>query len=73
MKSEQLIKRSLTPQQVEAIYGIPVGTLANLRYQKKGCMYHKLGRRVLYFTKDVEAWIRQESILTMDSCPDAQK
>jgi hypothetical protein len=66
-------KRSLTPQQVEEMYGIPVGTLANLRCQKRGAKYFVLGatrgkrRRVLYFVEDLENWIRQNPVQTIDS------
>jgi len=67
MKSEKIIKRSLTPQQLEKAYGIPVGTLANLRYLKRGCKYHKVGRRILYFVEDIEAWLRKQPFQTMDS------
>jgi hypothetical protein len=69
-------KRTLTPQQVEEIYGIPVGTLANMRCQKRGPKYSPLGatagkrRRVLYFVDDLESWIKQSQVLTMDSLPE---
>ncbi len=59
-------KRTLTPQQVEEIYGIHVGTLNNMRFQKRGPRHYRLGdgpgkrrRRILYFVEDVEAYIRR--------------
>ncbi|NPU86402.1 MAG: DNA-binding protein [Syntrophaceae bacterium] len=73
MKSKQEKKRTLTPQQVEAIYGIPVGTLANMRCQKRGPKYYVLNsrtgkkRRVLYFVEDVETWIKINPVITIDS------
>lgn len=66
-------KRTLTPQQVEEIYGIPVGTLANMRCQKRGPKYFPLGdipgkrRRILYYIEDIESWIRKYPVLTIDS------
>ena len=62
-------KRAGTPRQIEALYGIPKGSLANLRYFKKGPRFFKLGRRVVYFLDDVEAWLRQDPRETIDSVP----
>lgn len=73
MKNNLEKKRTLTPQQVEEMYGIPVGTLANMRCQKRGPRYFPLGDtrgkrcRILYFVEDIEAWIRQNPVLTVDS------
>ena len=73
MKRKTVEQRTLTPQQAEEMYGIPVGTLANMRCQKRGPQYFPLGdgpgkrRRVLYFVEDLEAWIRQNPVLTIDS------
>ncbi len=60
-------KWSITPAQFESIYGIPRGTLANLRWQKKGPRYFKAGsRRVLYMVEDVEEWISRNPVLTTE-------
>jgi hypothetical protein len=73
MKKKLEEKRTLTPQQVEEIYGIPVGTLANMRCQKRGPKYFPLGdipgkrRRILYYIEDIESWIRKYPVLTIDS------
>lgn len=73
MKKKIEEKRTLTPQQVEEIYGIPVGTLANMRCQKRGPKYFPLGdipgkrRRILYYIEDIESWIRKYPVLTIDS------
>ena len=73
MKKKLEEKRTLTPQQVEEIYGIPVGTLANMRCQKRGPKYFPLGdipgkrRRILYYIEDIETWIRKYPVLTIDS------
>jgi excisionase family DNA binding protein len=36
---------------------VPVGTLANWRYQGKGPRFVKIGRHVRYRRSDVEAWL----------------
>jgi excisionase family DNA binding protein len=36
---------------------VPVGTLANWRYQGKGPRFVKVGRHVRYRRSDVEAWL----------------
>jgi len=73
MNQKEVTKRCITPQQLQEIYGIPVGTSANNRYLGKGCKYQKVGRRILYFIEDVEAWIRENQFLTIDSIPDEKK
>jgi excisionase family DNA binding protein len=40
-----------------AFLGVPVGTLANWRYQGKGPRFVKVGRHVRYRRSDVEAWL----------------
>jgi hypothetical protein len=60
-------KRALTPESVSEIYQIPKGTLANLRSQKRGPRYYKVGRRVIYFVEDVERWLKAWPVLTQDS------
>ncbi|MFH0813083.1 MAG: helix-turn-helix domain-containing protein [Pseudomonadota bacterium] len=62
-----LTKRAYTPEQVEATWGIPKGTLANWRYQKLGPRYYVRGRRIYYFFDDVEGWLRQNPVLTRNS------
>ena len=56
-----------TPAEVSSKYGIPLGTLANLRYQKRGPKYFRRGRSVHYFFADVEAWLKSDPVLTKDS------
>jgi len=60
-------KKAISPAELESIYSIPVGTLANLRTFKRGPRYFKIGAKVLYFVEDVEAWIRQNPVLTRDA------
>ena len=66
--NRELKKRAITPTELEAIYGIPRGSLANMRWAKKGPKYYKAGkRRVIYMVEDVEDWLSQNPVLTMDS------
>jgi hypothetical protein len=58
---------TITPEQAAERYGINKGTLANLRNQKKGCPYLKIGRKVLYPVKDFEAWLFSNPVKTMES------
>lgn len=67
--SKSLEKKALNPLEVEQIYAIPAGSLANMRYQKRGPKYFKLGRKVLYFIDDLENWLKQNPVLTMDTLP----
>jgi len=63
-----------TPEQVEAIYGIAQGTLANLRWAKKGPRYFRKpggGRRIYYLLAEVESWLTSEPTQTLDSDEDA--
>ena len=66
----KLEKRAFTPKQAAEMFGLSVGTLANLRYQKIGPRYYRVGRKVLYLVADFEAWIMQNPIITVDSLPD---
>lgn len=66
-EGENMQKRALTPEGVSEVYQIPKGTLANLRSQKRGPRYYKVGRRVIYFIEDVERWLKAEPVMTRDS------
>ena len=58
------VKRSLTPDDVEAEYGIPARTLEDWRSSAKGPAYVKPGKRVLYLREDVEAFLRANAVVT---------
>ena len=61
-------RKMLSPAQVEVVFGIPRGSLANLRWAKRGPLYFKAGpRRVLYRVTDVRAWIEKHPVQTADS------
>lgn len=40
---------------------VPVGTLANWRYQGRGPRFVKVGRHVRYRRSDVEAWLERNA------------
>jgi hypothetical protein len=60
-------QKAATPDIIAAMYGIPMGTLANLRWLKRGPKYFKRGRRIFYFIADFEKWLKEEPAETMDS------
>lgn len=66
-------QKTATAKQISEIYGIPVGTLANLRYQKRGPKYYRVSRKVFYVLSDVENWIMRNPVLTSDSLPEVEK
>lgn len=47
----------LSPEQVSDYLGVPLGTLANWRYQGRGPTYLRVGRHVRYRAQDVTQWI----------------
>jgi len=61
-------KRAITPADVEIAYGIPKGSLANMRWRRVGPRYFKVGKRkVLYLVADINRWITKSPIKTIDS------
>ena len=56
------IKKYLTPKQVEKIYGLTEKWLANMRWQKRGIPYLKVGSKVLYRLEDIEDFIEKHAI-----------
>ena len=68
-QKRELRKIALTPVEVYATFGVPTGTLANLRWSKRGPRYFKRpgGRGILYLLSDVEAWITSCPVQTLES------
>ena len=63
-----LKKKTLNAKEVEGIYGLCRGTLANMRWRRVGPRYFKAGKRkVLYLVSDIEAWIAKSPVQTIDS------
>ncbi len=50
------LDRLLTPDEVGAYLGIPVGTLANWRYLGRGPAFLRVGRYVRYRQSGLVAW-----------------
>ncbi len=48
----------MTPADLSEYLGVPLGTLANWRYQRRGPAFVRLGRHVRYRADDVVEWIR---------------
>ena len=63
-------KRSGTPAEIAAIYGLHPGTLANMRSKLTGPRFFKRGRTVIYFCEDVELWLRETPVMTAEATRD---
>ena len=50
----------LTPAQVGNYLGVPLGTLANWRYQGRSPAFVRFGRHVRYRATDIAAWVDQQ-------------
>ena len=61
--------RALSPK--DALDRYPVlgceGSLANMRCQKRGPKFFKIGRKVVYRPEDIEAFLFQNPVQTIDS------
>ena len=57
MKSREAARSLLTPQEVAALTGLSLETLAQWRSQARGIPYLKLGRAVRYDPADVQAYL----------------
>lgn len=64
-------KKELTPKlflkssEVEEIYGISAGTLANWRSEMRGPRYHKVGGVVRYKVEDVDKYMESKKVRFM--------
>ena len=56
----------LTPKEVQEIYKVNVGTLANWRLYGKGPAYIKVGRLVRYESATMEEFFQKNVVLTSD-------
>jgi len=63
------VKRKwLSPKEVNEVYGINTGTLANWRCQGRGPEYSKIGRKkmVKYNTDVLDRFFKEGTVLTRD-------
>lgn len=63
----QNIKQAITAEQASEIYGLSKGSLANLRFARRGPKFFKIGRKILYKVSDLESWLYQNPVQTLDS------
>jgi hypothetical protein len=70
MESKRIL---LKPKEIAEIFGIFEGTLANLRWAKRGPRYYKKpgGRGVYYLREDVARWVLSNPVATLDSYAEA--
>jgi len=66
MKKQTIEKQALGADETCKTYGLNPGTMANLRHARKGPKFYKAGKKVIYFVEDIEAWLRQNPVLTID-------
>jgi hypothetical protein len=68
---EDISRKAVTAKEAALMYGFKEGTLANMRSQKVGPKFYKVGRKkVLYFTEDLDIWARANPVLTKDCLPE---
>lgn len=63
-------RKSLTPQEVEDLYGLDAGSLRRWRAQGRGPRYFKEARQVMYRVEDVDAWLKDNLKRTYDQDQD---
>ena len=62
---ERLKRREyLTPEEVEAVYGLKTGSLANKRNKAQGPEYIKDGEKILYKQQTVRSYLDARTIKT---------
>jgi predicted DNA-binding transcriptional regulator AlpA len=47
--------------------GFAEGTFVNMRYQGKGPAYYKIGGAIRYAVADLDAWLAQHRVETLDT------
>ena len=57
----------LTTKQFSKEYGLPEGSLANMRWRKIGPRYYKLNKKIIYRRADIEAWLFSNPVLTINA------
>jgi hypothetical protein len=62
-----LEKKYLSPQEVENIYALDKGTLANWRCNGNGPEFVKCGRKVLYSVNTLDEWLLKHVVRTRSS------
>ena len=65
-------RKMISPTEAAEIYSLNAGSLANLRSKRRGPKFYKVGRKILYAVEDLEAWLKRQPVLTIDSLDDEQ-
>ena len=58
----QALEALLNPTEVSHYLGVPIGTLANWRYQGCGPAFLRVGRHVRYRSEDLTAWVEAQLV-----------
>lgn len=61
-----MTERLYTEAEVAQITGVPIPTLADWRYRRRGPAFVKLGARVRYRESDLDAWLAERTVQTSD-------
>ena len=67
MKMADTEKIAGSPADIERIFGLDAGTLANLRSDCRGPRYRRIGRKIVYLFSDVREWMDQYTVQTRDT------
>ena len=59
-------ERLLSEAELSELTGVPVATLVDWRYRRRGPSYVKLGARVRYRESDVDAWLAERTVHTSE-------
>lgn len=64
-----IIQKAVSPKDAVALYPVLGGeaVLANMRCQKRGPKFFKVNRKVIYRPEDIEAYLFQNPVQTIDS------
>lgn len=60
-------KLAVTAAEAAEIYGLSKGSLANLRWAKKGPRFYKQSRKIFYKVADLENWLFANPTMTLNS------
>ncbi len=61
------LHRTLRTPEAARYIGIRPNTLEGWRIQKKGPKFHRVGRLIIYFREDLDAYLASRGVHTLDS------
>lgn len=64
---KEIVRKSGRPSDISDTYGIPAGTLTQMRSRGVGPKYFRVGRAIYYFYEDVEAWLCSKGVAIIDN------